>query len=128
MRLQTAAGRGLTRFVGRQTELQVLHEALERSGTGHGQIVAVIGEPGVGKSRLFHELVNQDLLPGLAHHREPAAYRMRRLTPTFPSATSSGHTFRSMTEMTSGGFVRRSRSSSGWMRALSPPCRRCSRS
>ena len=58
MRLQGAAAHGHTLFVGRQTELMVMHEALERSGTGHGQMVAVIGEPGVGKSRLFHELIN----------------------------------------------------------------------
>src|SRR5256886_9864075 len=63
-RLQTAEGRGLTRFVGRQTELRILHEALERSATGRGQIVGVMVEPGVGKTRLFHELVNEDLPPG----------------------------------------------------------------
>jgi class 3 adenylate cyclase len=44
-RLQALAARGLTRFVGRHTELQALHEALEQAGTGHGQLVAVIGEP-----------------------------------------------------------------------------------
>src|SRR5690349_10240939 len=54
-RLQAAAARGLTRFVGRQTEMEALYEAWERAGTGHGQLVAVIGEPGVGKSRLFYE-------------------------------------------------------------------------
>src|SRR4030095_14986779 len=50
---QAFAARGLTRFVGRHTELQALHEALARAGTGRGQLVAVIGEPGVGKSRLL---------------------------------------------------------------------------
>jgi class 3 adenylate cyclase/tetratricopeptide (TPR) repeat protein len=54
-RLQTAAARGLTRFVGRQTELELLRQALEQVRVGHGQVVAVIGEPGVGKSRLFWE-------------------------------------------------------------------------
>jgi predicted ATPase/class 3 adenylate cyclase len=54
-RLQVAAARGLTRFVGRDPELQTLHQALERAGGGQGQVVAVIGEPGVGKSRLFWE-------------------------------------------------------------------------
>ena len=53
-RLQAAA-RALTRFVGRQAELEALRQALERTGTGHGQVVAVIGEPGVGKSRLLYE-------------------------------------------------------------------------
>jgi predicted ATPase len=41
--------------VGRQPELDTLRQALERAGSGHGQAVAVIGEPGVGKSRLFWE-------------------------------------------------------------------------
>ncbi|HEX9872706.1 MAG TPA: AAA family ATPase, partial [Candidatus Tectomicrobia bacterium] len=54
-RLQVAAVRGLTRFVGRDTELNQLRGALERAAAGQGQIVAVIGEPGVGKSRLFWE-------------------------------------------------------------------------
>jgi class 3 adenylate cyclase len=54
-RLQAAAARGLTRFVGRQTELEALRQAFEKARVGHGQVVAVIGEPGVGKSRLFWE-------------------------------------------------------------------------
>jgi class 3 adenylate cyclase len=54
-RMQTFAARGLTRFVGRQTEIEALRQALERAGTSHGQMVAVIGEPGVGKTRLFYE-------------------------------------------------------------------------
>ncbi|MBI3247657.1 MAG: AAA family ATPase [Deltaproteobacteria bacterium] len=54
-RLQVSARRGLLRFVGRQHEMDVLHRALEQTKTGHGQIVAMMGEPGVGKSRLCHE-------------------------------------------------------------------------
>jgi predicted ATPase/class 3 adenylate cyclase len=54
-RLQVAARRGLSRFVGRQSELEQLRRALELATGGHGQIVGVLGEPGVGKSRLFHE-------------------------------------------------------------------------
>src|SRR4029450_9228755 len=57
-RLQAAAARGLTRFVGRNAELEQLSQALERAGAGHGQIVAVVGEPGVGKSRLFWEFTH----------------------------------------------------------------------
>ena len=56
-RLQAFAARGLTPFVGRQAELAALHGALEQAGAGHGQVVAVIGEPGVGKSRLFAEFL-----------------------------------------------------------------------
>ncbi len=54
-RLQVAAHRGLARFVGRQDEMQQLHDALELARSGHGQIVGVRGEAGVGKSRLFYE-------------------------------------------------------------------------
>src|SRR5262249_16830256 len=51
-RLQASAARGLTRFVGRDREVEQLRQALERAATGHGQVVAIVGEPGVGKSRL----------------------------------------------------------------------------
>ena len=54
-RLQVAARRGLTRFVGRQSEMEQMRQALAQAKEGHGQIVGVIGEPGVGKSRLFYE-------------------------------------------------------------------------
>src|SRR5881396_1698329 len=54
-RLQVSATRGLTRFVGRHSEMDQLRRALEQAKAGHGQIVGVIGEPGLGKSRLFYE-------------------------------------------------------------------------
>ena len=54
-RLQASAARGLTRFVGRDSELQQLAQALDRTAAGHGQAVAVVGEAGVGKSRLAWE-------------------------------------------------------------------------
>ena len=54
-RLQRAVGRGLTKFIGRETELKQMKHALDLARNGHGQIVAVMGEPGVGKSRLFFE-------------------------------------------------------------------------
>src|SRR5215471_11777498 len=47
-RLQVAAVRGLTRFVGRNAEFDTLCQALDRAGAGHGQVVALVGEPGVG--------------------------------------------------------------------------------
>jgi class 3 adenylate cyclase/tetratricopeptide (TPR) repeat protein len=56
-RWQSFATRSLTRFVGRHAEFEVLRRALDRAGTGHGQVVAVIGEPGVGKTRLCYELI-----------------------------------------------------------------------
>ena len=57
-RLQAAAARGLTRFVGRTAEFDTLWQALDRARAGHGQVVALVGEPGVGKSRLFWEFTH----------------------------------------------------------------------
>ncbi len=57
-RLRTAITRGLTAFVGRASELNLVRQALERVKAGFGQVVAVVGEPGVGKSRLFHEFLH----------------------------------------------------------------------
>jgi class 3 adenylate cyclase len=54
-RLQLAAGRGLTKFVGREREMEALKHAAQQAKGGRGQIVAAIAEPGVGKSRLFFE-------------------------------------------------------------------------
>jgi class 3 adenylate cyclase/tetratricopeptide (TPR) repeat protein len=48
---------GLTRFVGRHTELAVLGQALDKASAGHGQVVGVSAEPGVGKTRLFYEFI-----------------------------------------------------------------------
>jgi class 3 adenylate cyclase/predicted ATPase len=57
-RLQRSAARGLTRFVGREGEVEELRRAAEQARAGRGQVVAVMGEPGVGKSRLFYEFVH----------------------------------------------------------------------
>src|SRR6516164_4366476 len=57
-RLQASAVRGLTRFVGRQQELVALQQTLAQAGAGHGQVVAIVGEAGVGKSRLVYEFVH----------------------------------------------------------------------
>ncbi len=54
-RLQRSAGRGLTKFVGREREMEALKHAAEQAKAGRGQIVAAMAEPGVGKSRLFFE-------------------------------------------------------------------------
>jgi class 3 adenylate cyclase len=62
--LQALAARGLTPFVGRQAELAALYKALEQAESGHGQVVAVIGEPGVGKTRLFHEFTHASRTQG----------------------------------------------------------------
>jgi class 3 adenylate cyclase/tetratricopeptide (TPR) repeat protein len=54
-RLQRSAGRGLTKFVGREREMEALMHAAAQAKSGHGQIVAAMAEPGVGKSRLYFE-------------------------------------------------------------------------
>jgi len=63
-RLQAAMARGLTRFVGRDAEVDQLRQALDQAGSGRGQIVAVVGEPGVGKSRLFYEFIHSHRTQG----------------------------------------------------------------
>ncbi|HEX6294984.1 MAG TPA: adenylate/guanylate cyclase domain-containing protein [Burkholderiales bacterium] len=57
-RLHAAASRGLTRFVGRDAEIDLLIRTLGRANEGRGQVVAVVGEPGVGKSRLVWEFTH----------------------------------------------------------------------
>jgi class 3 adenylate cyclase len=57
-RFQAAAARGLTAFVGRNAEMEQLYQALDRAKVGRGQVLGVIGEPGVGKSRLYHEFTH----------------------------------------------------------------------
>jgi class 3 adenylate cyclase len=54
-RLQRSSVRGLTKFVGREHEMEALKHAAGLARAGHGQVVAAIAEPGVGKSRLFYE-------------------------------------------------------------------------
>src|SRR5882757_6058576 len=54
-RLQRSVGRGLTKFVGREREMEALKHAAEQAKSGHGQIVAAMAEAGTGKSRLFFE-------------------------------------------------------------------------
>jgi predicted ATPase len=82
-RLQATAARGLTRFVGRDTELAALVQALAWTGAGHGQVVAVVGEAGVGKSRLVYEFLH-------SHHTqgwrvlESASVSYGKATPYFP--------------------------------------------
>ncbi len=63
-RLYAAAARGLTRFVGRDGELEQLRQALELARGGQGQVVGVVGEPGVGKSRLYWEFTHSHRTEG----------------------------------------------------------------
>jgi class 3 adenylate cyclase/tetratricopeptide (TPR) repeat protein len=63
-RLHAAAARGLSRFVGRDAEMEALHRALDHAKQGRGQLVAIVGEPGVGKSRLVFELTHSHRVAG----------------------------------------------------------------
>jgi class 3 adenylate cyclase/tetratricopeptide (TPR) repeat protein len=82
-RLQAAAARGLTRFVGRETEMAALAQALARAGAGHGQVVAAVGEAGVGKSRLLYEFVHSHRTQGW-RVLEAASVSYGKATPYFP--------------------------------------------
>jgi class 3 adenylate cyclase len=82
-RLQAAAARGLTRFVGRQHELESLHQALAQAAAGHGQVVALVGEAGVGKSRLAYEFVHAHPTQGW-RVLESASVSYGKATPYFP--------------------------------------------
>src|SRR5688500_11683663 len=82
-RLQAAVRRGLTRFVGRDAELDVLRRALERVGTGHGEAVAIIGEAGVGKSRLVGEFTRSHRTDGWLV-LESGSVSYGRTTPYLP--------------------------------------------
>jgi AAA ATPase domain/Adenylate and Guanylate cyclase catalytic domain len=64
-RLQAGVRRGgLTRFVGRDAELEQLRRAQLVAGNGHGHVAAVVGAPGVGKSRLIYEFTHSHHLQG----------------------------------------------------------------
>ena len=82
-RLQASAARGLTRFVGRQQELTALQQALEQAGAGHGQVGALVGEAGLGKSRLVYEFVHSHHTPGWLV-LESASVSYGKATPYFP--------------------------------------------
>jgi len=63
-RLEAVAARGLTPFVGRQPEVEALRHALAQAHAGHGQVVGVLGEAGVGKTRLFYEFTHSHVTQG----------------------------------------------------------------
>jgi class 3 adenylate cyclase len=82
-RLQAAARRGLTRFVGRDAEIEVLRQSLEHAGAGHGQAVAIVGEVGAGKSRLVWEFTRSHRTHGwLVLESDSVSYE--RATPYLP--------------------------------------------
>ena len=62
-RMHAAVSRGLTRLVGRKTEIDCFNETKEKTALGQGQVISLVGEPGVGKSRLVYE-VTRSHVPG----------------------------------------------------------------
>jgi class 3 adenylate cyclase/tetratricopeptide (TPR) repeat protein len=67
-RFEVLAQRGLTSFVGRRNELGQLVGAWERAAEGRGQVVSIVGEAGLGKSRLLHEFKGELARRGVAFH------------------------------------------------------------
>ena len=82
-RVQAAAVRGLTPLVGRRTEIEVFSKLVEGAASGKGQILAMVGEPGLGKSRLVHEFTRHQLRPGWLV-LEGASVSYGKATPYFP--------------------------------------------
>ncbi|HUR42024.1 MAG TPA: adenylate/guanylate cyclase domain-containing protein [Verrucomicrobiae bacterium] len=68
-RLERQMARMGSRFIGREQEMALLHDALERARAGAGQVVAVIGNAGIGKSRLCHEFLETLQRAGIPVHR-----------------------------------------------------------
>jgi tetratricopeptide (TPR) repeat protein len=84
-RLQAARARGFTRFVGRDVEMEQIRQSADQARQGRGQLVAVVGEAGVGKSRLYYEFIH-------SHHTqdwlvlEASSVSYGKATPFLPLA------------------------------------------
>jgi class 3 adenylate cyclase/tetratricopeptide (TPR) repeat protein len=64
-RLDVSRARGFSRFVGRDEEMRVLESVLEQAFAGQGQVIGIVGEAGVGKSRLCHEFAERRRAKGI---------------------------------------------------------------
>src|SRR5262249_50362259 len=82
-RLQAAAARGLTPFLGRQQGLETISQALARAHTGQRPLVALVGDAGVGKSRLVYEVIHSHRTQGW-RILENASVSYGKATPDFP--------------------------------------------
>jgi class 3 adenylate cyclase/tetratricopeptide (TPR) repeat protein len=82
-RVQAGAARGLTPLVGRSTEIDIFNNLVQRASAGRGQILAMVGEPGMGKSRLVHEFTRHQLPPGWLV-LEGTSVSYGKATPYFP--------------------------------------------
>jgi len=82
-RFHAHAARGLTKFVGRTSEMAQLGDALDLARRGRGQVIAVVGEPGIGKSRLFWEFTHSHRTAGCLV-LEAASVSYGKATTYFP--------------------------------------------
>src|SRR5438128_213591 len=81
--LGVIAGRAQTAMLGRGAEMATLERLLARAREGRGQVVTLVGEPGVGKSRLVWELTRKAAASGWQMH-EAACVSYGMLTPYLP--------------------------------------------
>src|SRR5215472_11304384 len=78
-----AATHGLTPFIGRESELGLLSDLWQRVGEGEGHLALIIGEPGIGKSRLIHRF--REHIAGTPHTWvELTAAPLFQNTPLYP--------------------------------------------
>jgi tetratricopeptide (TPR) repeat protein len=82
-RVQAAGVQGLTPLVGRDTEIAVFKKLAEQTAASRGQVLAMVGEAGMGKSRLVHEFTRHRLPPGWLV-LEAASVSYGKATPYFP--------------------------------------------
>ena len=82
-RVQAGAARGLTPLVGRTAEIDLFNKLVQQVNAGRGQILAMIGEPGIGKSRLVHEFTRHQLPSGWIV-LEATSVSYGKATPYFP--------------------------------------------
>ncbi len=82
-RLQAAAARGLTPFVGRQIELELARRIIAQISAGQGQVLAIVGEAGMGKSRLVQQFLDHGFPDDFVILEAPSV-SYGRATPYFP--------------------------------------------
>jgi tetratricopeptide (TPR) repeat protein len=96
-RLQAARARGFSRFVGRDAEMDQLREASVQARQGRGQLVAIVGDAGVGKSRLLYEFIH-------SHHVAGSGERGWRVLEARSLAYGVGTPFLPLAELLRGYF------------------------
>ena len=91
-RLYAAVARGLTGFVGRRNEVETFNRVLQQARAGHGQILALVGEAGMGKSRLVYEFT-RTYLPADWVVLEGTSVSYGKATPYYPLIELMRHYF-----------------------------------